>query len=40
MKWMPEEKLECIPEYSFEYYDERWIDDSDESELDIYVPIK
>ena len=40
MKWMPEEKLEYAAEYSFEYYDERWQDDSDDSELDIYVPIK
>ena len=40
MKWMPEEKLECSAGYSFEYYDERWMDDSDDSEFDIYVPIK
>lgn len=41
MKWMPEEKLEYSSAgYSFEYYDERWIDDSDDSEFDIYVPIK
>ncbi|MCP1224023.1 GyrI-like domain-containing protein [Sebaldella sp. S0638] len=40
MKWMPEEKLEYGGEYSFEYYDERWEDDSDNSEFDIYVPIK
>jgi AraC family transcriptional regulator len=40
-KWLPEEKLECSSAgYSFEYYDERWIDDSDDSEFDIYVPIK
>ena len=40
MKWMPEEKLECSAGYSFEYYDERWADESDDSEFDIYVPIK
>lgn len=40
-KWMPEEKLECgSAGYSFEYYDERWKEDSDESEFDVYMPIK
>ena len=39
-KWLAEEKLEPITTHAFEYYDHRWQDDSDDSELDIYVPIK
>ena len=39
-KWLGEEKLEPITTHAFEYYDHRWQDDSDDSELDIYVPIK
>lgn len=39
-KWMPEEKLEVALNICLEYYDSRWKDDSEESEFDVYVPIK
>ena len=39
-KWLIEDKLEPIMTHAFEYYDHRWQENSDESEYDIYVPIK
>ena len=39
-KWLSEDNLEPLMGQSFEYYDHRWQGDSENSELDIYSPIK
>ena len=39
-KWLPESGYEPSGDPEFEYYDERFKDESDASELDIYIPIK
>lgn len=39
-KWLGEDKLEPLMNQSFEYYDHRWQGNSDDSELDIYIPVK
>ncbi len=40
-KWLPESKFDKIYEYDFELYDERFkCGESDDSEVDIYIPIK
>lgn len=38
-KWIPESKITPNQKFCFEYYDERF-DNSPNSELDIYVPVK
>ncbi len=39
-KWIPESGYKVDRSYDFEYYDDRFKPDSNESEIDIYIPIK
>lgn len=38
--WLPKSGYEPAKSHDFEYYDERFNPDDEESELDIYIPIK
>lgn len=38
--WIPESGFKADRSYDFEYYDDRFKPDSEESEIDIYIPIK
>jgi AraC family transcriptional regulator len=38
--WLPKSEYRMAGEYAFEYYDERFDNFSEKSELDIYVPVK
>ena len=39
-KWIPASGLQPDANFAFEYYDERFNANSDNSEVDIYVPVK
>jgi len=38
--WLPKSSYELAPAHDFELYDERFNPNSEESEMDIYIPIK
>lgn len=39
-KWIPESGYKADRSYDFEFYDDRFKPDSEDSEIDIYIPIK